>query len=406
MGIGTRLATASLLGALALGTTGAPVAGAGAIACAVRNVTQDTMGTSFPAMVRASMPRDVLRVRGVCEAGIAIGHDLRIIGAGDAPTLTGLDRHRWVLRIAPQATVVLRRLTITRGRARQLPPPNDMEFSPGGGIRNLGTLTLSDSRVLRNVGSAGAGIRNGGTIAMIRSTVARNRVMGEDSYGAGIANDAEGVITVEDSRVLDNRGDGITNAGSMTLLQSVVAGHTGADWGGGISNRGTMTLVDSVVHHNHAELVHGTVGGGGGINNRGMMTLVGSAITDNSALSDEPWDIGGGGIYNDGILVLVDTVVKRNRANQGGGIGNGIDSRGSLTLRRSTVTENVATEQGGGISNAWGAVTLRDSAVTGNTAGALGGGIWNGAHVDDVLLAGSSSVTGNTPDDCYGTDAC
>jgi hypothetical protein len=55
-------------------------------------------------------------------------------------------------------------------------------------------------------------------------------------------------------------------------------------------------------------------------------------------------------------------------------------------------------------------VTLRrSSSVMANTAGTVGGDIWNGDdpnHRGKVTVRGGSSVTGNTPDDCFGTTAC
>ena len=52
----------------------------------------------------------------------------------------------------------------------------------------------------------------------------------------------------------------------------------------------------------------------------------------------------------------------------------------------------------------------RSSSVTANTAGTAGGGIWNDDGPEDgvgtVIVRGGSTVTGNTPDDCYGTTAC
>jgi hypothetical protein len=47
----------------------------------------------------------------------------------------------------------------------------------GGGIRNSGTLTLSDSAVTNNralINSSGIGILNSGTLTLINSTVSRN----------------------------------------------------------------------------------------------------------------------------------------------------------------------------------------------------------------------------------------
>ena len=97
--------------------------------------------------------------------------------------------------------------------------------------------------------------------------------------------------------------------------------------------------------------------------------------------------------------------VRGNTAGLGGGIAVEDEGTigGTVTLNDSTVTGNTAFGLGGGIFIAGGSppfpapvVTLNDSTVTGNTAGALGGGILN----DGTLIQnGTSSVTGNTPDD-------
>src|SRR4051794_26534316 len=46
----------------------------------------------------------------------------------------------------------------------------------GGGIRNFGTLTVSNSLITQNGGAEGAGIANGGTLTLVRSTVSNQNV--------------------------------------------------------------------------------------------------------------------------------------------------------------------------------------------------------------------------------------
>ena len=87
----------------------------------------------------------------------------------------------------------------------------------------------------------------------------------------------------------------------------------------------------------------------------------------------------------------------------------GICNQGTFELVDSTVTANVAGRRAGGIRND-GTLSLLGSTVTANVAGRSGGGIWNrqanGTSPGVVTLDGTSSVTGNTPDDCVGTPAC
>ena len=113
---------------------------------------------------------------------------------------------------------------------------------------------------------------------------------------------------------------------------------------------------------------------GGGIWNRGVLRVEGSRIVRNSAVF-------GGGISNYRRLTLVDTMVARNTASSGGGIY----TAGVLTLVDTTITGNAAGEHGG----------------------AAGGGIYNADWIGWVNeLQGTSSVSGNTPNQCEGTDVC
>ena len=61
---------------------------------------------------------------------------------------------------------------------------------------------------------------------------------------------------------------------------------------------------------------------------------------------------------------------------------------------------------GGGIGTQWGELVLVDTTITANTATQHGGGIFVVDDSTSVTLDATSSVTGNTPDDCYGTTAC
>jgi hypothetical protein len=107
------------------------------------------------------------------------------------------------------------------------------------------------------------------------------------------------------------------------------------------------------------------------------MTLSESEVNANSTFGSGAF--GGGGILNSqitiadgpGVLTLVDSEVVGNfTSGNGGGIDNGFNSDGFLggvvTLSRSRVTLNVAT-QGGGIINFSGAVALSMSTVSSNT---------------------------------------
>jgi hypothetical protein len=167
----------------------------------------------------------------------------------------------------------------------------------GGGIHNEGTATLQDSSVLFNhTDYQGSGIYNSGTLMLERTTVARNSsVHGSGSPSGpgsgGIVN--TGTLTLVDSRVIRNngaRGGGIGNTGTLRLIRSRVRFNSSFfGRGGGIHNSGdgTAILRNSIVADNES-----TGGGGGGISNGGRLTLWGTSVTSNTAAAR------GGGINN------------------------------------------------------------------------------------------------------------
>ena len=304
-----------LIGGLVLAasmTVSAPSVVLGAAACRVTNVTRNTVGSQFKAMVHAAVDGDHLRVHGTCTGGTGISADLTIDGAGDLATITGHGELR-VLKVKEGATVTLRDLFIVRGAART-----------GGGIKNDGTLRL------------------------VRVVVRRNTA----SFGGGIYND--GQLTLADSKILRNKA---------------------TQFGGGINAEGPTRVSTSVVRNNSAP------DGGGIVNGAGVLVLWRSTVTANSASGN------GGGIsdwYDDELTFgrevrLVESHVVSNSAGQDGG---GVNVKGGkLTIRNgSTVTNNSSTGHGGGV----------------NLDLALGGEFYG-----KVSLDGSSSVTHNTPDDCY-----
>jgi hypothetical protein len=69
-----------------------------------------------------------------------------------------------------------------------------------------------------------------------------------------------------------------------------------------------------------------------------------------------------------------------------------------MTLDHSSLTQNTADGEGGGIDN-WGALTVSHSSIVGNRVENLtGGGIDNNGSL--TILA--STITGNTPDNISG----
>jgi CSLREA domain-containing protein len=129
-----------------------------------------------------------------------------------------------------------------------------------------------------------------------------------------------------------------------------------------IGSSGVVTLTN-------LSIVSGTIIGdvGGGIYNWGTLTVQRSTLSDNSA----EW---GGGIYNDGTLTVQSSTLSGNSSatHDGGGIYN----RGALTVQSSTFSGNSTAYYGGGLFSS-GTSTVQNSTFSGNSAGVYGGGLAN-----------------------------
>lgn len=303
----------------------------------------------------------------VLTAGeLLLNKDMTIRGPGQQLLSLSGNRASRVVRIPPDIIAKIEQVTIKRGRAK-----NDN----GGGVYNVGTLTLVHSVVSGNtttqsdtslLGGFGGGVYNAGTMTLRRSTIRGN--------------------TAADT------GGGVYNAGTMTLRYSTVSGNTapgfiGGGFGGGLSNAGTMTLEYSTVHSNTAH-------SGGGVDNqrhspadphRGHLTVVRSTVRGNTAGE------AGGGVWNEGVLTLRQSTVRGNTADLGS--GGGMSNLGILTVRLSTVSGNTAHSGGGMVNGSSATLTLEQSTVSGNTAADTGGGVqnFNTLRLSRTIIAGNTA---------------
>ena len=165
---------------------------------------------------------------------------------------------------------------------------SDGSASYGGGIYNVGTLTVTNSTIANNSATySGGGIYSYGTLTVTNSTIANDSA----AVGGGIYNFA-GTLTVSnstfdhDSATWD--GGGIENGDDTLTVSNSTFDHDSATYnGGGIDNSGTLTVTNSTIANNSA-------GWGGGICNLRTLTVINSTIAYNSA----NYYGYGGGIYN------------------------------------------------------------------------------------------------------------
>ncbi len=194
---------------------------------------------------------------------------------------------------------------------------------------------------------------------------------------------------------LAGAGEGAAATGDLDIYGDVTltgagAGSTVID-GGGLDRvaelRGAVTLQDLRIRNG------GNVRYGGGISVTGSGTAtVSRCVVENNGATD-----GGGGLVvgEGGVLTVVDTAVSGNSARYGAGIHNYV---GEVTLERSTVSGNTATQQGGGINNQGGTLTVVNGTISGNQGGLTGGGLMNyagaTATLTHVTVAGNAASVG------------
>jgi hypothetical protein len=196
--------------------------------------------------------------------------------------------------------VRLQNLTITGGTL----PSTTISGNPfcGGGIRNSGKLTISDSLIRNNTAAHGGGIyHTAGTLTVERTTIGDNHATATDA-----SNTAEG-------------GGGILATSSLLVRDSSVENNTSQSLGGGLS------------------LFPGMVGE--------SLQIERSLIVGNSA------EVGGGGVHVDGTniasIVINNSTLSANHAGHAGGGISGLNLMGGVALRASTIAGNSAVSGGG-----------------------------------------------------------
>jgi len=243
----------------------------------------------------------------------------------------------------------------------------------GTGTLTLQGVTLTGGHVYPiAVGASGGCIRSPGNVELINSTVT--------SCSAQSAAPATSKLKVY--------GGAIYASGNVTLTGSTVSDNsaTSANYivkGGGIFAGGNVLATHSVISGNYGKGA-GTLGGG--IHARtGSITLSYSTISGNTMKSVSV-DHGayGGGIYTpSGGLTASYSTISGNSVLNGAGFaaGGAIYTHGSLTLRKSTISDNYSSVAIGGIaafllgSANTNHFYMLASTVSGNSSGGLVGGI-------------------------------
>ena len=230
---------------------------------------------TITAAITKATAGDVLIIApGTYTENIRFYKSLVLIGSGSARTIIRGDPNNIapVVFIDTEATVAISGVTIRDGRNTS---------GEGGGIDNLGTLTLANSVVRDNTAQRGGGIGNSGNLNVTNSTIHGNTAPSGGS--GGMINRGQAVIqntTFSGNRALSNATAGaISNHAMMTLINVTISGNTADFAAGGINNAGTLAILNSTIAFN--QVVQAS--SGGAISNYGSIDFRNTIIAGNGA---------------------------------------------------------------------------------------------------------------------------
>ncbi|MET8838034.1 hypothetical protein ABZV78_29560 [Micromonospora sp. NPDC004540] len=274
-------------------------------------------------------------------------------------------------------------------------PVGEGPGSQGPGSQGSGSWDKDKDKDKQGEGDGGALlVERGGSAHLIKVKLTHNNA---EENGGAIAN--FGRVHLEDSKVTDNHaredGGGIFNRGVLKVEESHIDNNTAGANGGGIANGNGKN--DS--HDPHSYGPNSTEQNSYDKKKKdkhdeeaGTVEILGSVKgkdTIQSTLSDNRAGKNGGGLFSSGGFVTISfTAITGNTACENGG---GIYAENTeLKLDHVKVAKNHADENGGGIVNTGGkhwdypndkqeaTATISDSEIVDNTAGRFGGGIFNG----------------------------
>lgn len=302
----------------------------------------------------------------------------------------------------------------------------------GGGIfNNGGGLSVIDTMIVGNVADGTSG--SGGGIF----STAGNVFVANSQLESNIANRAGGGIELIDGRLDFNQstlggdtaqtgnvagpeqsaapgnGGGLHITGmeaSAYFRSSMVANNIAASEGGGLWNQaGSLLRIDGTsIESNSANGNDADNGGGGIFNNGGRLTIANeTSIISNSAAGTSG---SGGGIFStDGPVLIFDTTIDGNAAARAGGgveIVNGLMRFVDSTISGNDVGVTFAAMPGNGgglhVSGSEASVYLDSTTVSENVAASEGGGLWNQAgsllRVDQGTVVSTNIAQGDDAD--------
>ena len=227
------------------------------------------------------------------------------------------------------------------------------------------------------------GLMSGGIYVTCFQSSAINRITIEDCLFDGNSSISGGAITI-DGYDCSIKNSTFSNNKAMDVGGLSVYGRKNG--GGDVGCYDFTVDIDNVIiSGNEAEMA-----GGGAFSGRNM-TLSNLQVMNNKAIDRD----GYGGIVLSGGVTLKNSTIENNiSAKNGGGI-----TAADCTISDVVVKNNTAATDGGGIYISGGVPVLKNITVSGNTAGGSGGGIFGASSIENSTISnnkanGSGGISG------------
>ena len=273
-------------------------------------------------------------------------------------------------------------------------------YHTGGVVDNKGTVILSGDAVVQDskITGSSSGVINthgeGAKFVMEGGSVQDNQITG-GSYS--------GIVRISDGAAFEMRGGEIRNnsaedAAALNTSSGVLLYENAS----GSMSAGTISGNNG--HRGSAVMLWGYDDN----ENRTTFEMTGGSIENNSCTRSGTITASGAVHVeaNAAFTLSGDGLIDGNKGGMGGGVcvvddklqGGSGESKTAFTMNGGTISNNSATQSGGGIYSYSNGVVLNAGTITGNHAANHGGGVYSEGNYDSysTLRLGNALVTGNT----------
>ena len=350
----TLLEERALLSTVPITVTSLADSGPGTLRAAITTADSGSASNQYAISFASSLSGTI----NLTEALPNLSNNISITGPGTPTSLTvnrvSTAADFSIFTVNSGETVSISMLTIAG--AQTASDPNGLFYglplSAGGGVDNMGNLSVTN--VIFNANTS--------------------------TYGGAICNH-NGVLVLSNSILTSNassNGDGgaIYNDGTVTITNDIFTSNTAQDDGNGgaiTNDSGPLTVIGSTFSNNIAAI------GSCIYNHVGPAVIIGSTFTNNPAAP------GGAGsvIANGSELHIINSTIA---SNGGEGIDDEFDSYNQMVVTNCTIIDNEI----GIVTN--GSSPINNSIIAGNTGGRIGGVVGN-----DILgvFDGNYDIIGN-----------